>query len=93
MPILLFLHGVSRTGRSTDAETIPQDFSMPRARGHVRKEGYQSIGPEDLVSRHLEGAHGVPPEPVPNAFDDAHRADSFMYADPILRDAGFKATM
>ncbi len=87
VPILLY-HGVSPA--STDAETIPQSLFREHME-MLKKEGYQSISTEDLIG-FLEGRTALPQKPVLITFDDA-RADSFMYADPILRDAGFKATM
>ncbi|MGH7805366.1 MAG: tetratricopeptide repeat protein, partial [Candidatus Binatia bacterium] len=87
VPVLLY-HGVSPA--STDAETIPLNLF----RGHMemlKKQGYQSITTEELIG-FIEGRGTLPAKPVLLTFDDA-RADSFRYADPVLREMGFRATM
>ncbi|MGH7820960.1 MAG: polysaccharide deacetylase family protein, partial [Candidatus Binatia bacterium] len=87
VPILLY-HGVSEA--STREDTMPlRNFRDQMER--LRREGYTSIDIHRLLDFYEKGAP-LPPKPVFITFDDA-RADSFRYADPVLREMGFHATM
>src|SRR4029077_19919018 len=57
----------------------------------LKAEGYTSIDMPQLMAFYKNGAR-LPPKPVLITFDDA-RNDSFRYADPVLKQYGFRAVM
>lgn len=87
VPVLLY-HGVSRA--STREDTMPVSNFRDQMQ-MLKREGYQSISVHQLIDFY-EGGGNLPPKPVLITFDDA-RADSFRYADPVLEETGFQATM
>lgn len=87
VPVLLY-HGLT--------EVAPTDESMPvktfREQMEALKDnGYTPITMQQLWAFYHQGA-ALPNKPILITFDDA-RADSFRYADPVLQEVGFKATM
>jgi tetratricopeptide (TPR) repeat protein len=87
VPILLY-HGVSPA--ATRAETMPLANFRDQMRA-LREEGYHSITIHQLVA-FLEKGAPLPENPIFITFDDG-RDDSFRYADPVLEEFGFRATM
>ena len=59
--------------------------------GYLRKKGYQSIGFEGLADR-LQTGTLLPARPVIFTFDDGY-LDTYTSAYPILKEAGFSATI
>jgi tetratricopeptide (TPR) repeat protein len=86
IPVLLY-HGITLSDRQ---DTMPLQKFKDQLR-ELKKAGYQSITLKQLLG-FLEGNAVLPPKPLVITFDDA-RMDSFQYADPILEETGFKATM
>jgi tetratricopeptide (TPR) repeat protein len=86
VPVLLY-HGVSEAV-ARDAMPLENFRDQMQA---LKREGYSAISIHELLDFYENGA-ALPPRPVLITFDDA-RADSFRYADPVLREIGFKATM
>lgn len=87
VPIVLY-HGVSPA--AVRAETMPLANFRDQMRA-LREEGYQSITIHQLVA-FLEKGAPLPEKPIFITFDDG-RDDSFRYADPVLEELGFQATM
>ncbi|GAB6141628.1 hypothetical protein JCM14076_23570 [Methylosoma difficile] len=86
IPILLY-HGITV---SDHRDTV----SLQKFREQLlalKKEGYQSITMSQLQGA-MDGTGSLPSKPLLITFDDA-RADSFKYADPVLEETGFRATM
>ncbi|MGH7856232.1 MAG: tetratricopeptide repeat protein, partial [Candidatus Binatia bacterium] len=87
VPVLLY-HGVSES--STREDTMPLRNFRDQMEA-LRREGYQSITIHQLLDFYEKGTP-LPPKAIYITFDDA-RADSYRYADPVLRDTGFQAAM
>lgn len=86
IPVLLY-HGITVSERE---DTMP----LKKFREQLltlKKAGYQTITLTQLQN-FLEGGGQLPTKPILITFDDA-RVDSFQYADPILAETGFRATM
>jgi len=58
---------------------------------YLKEKGYQSISLDDLVNSHLNKNTDLPPKPIIITFDDGFY-DNYLYAFPILKEFGFKAT-
>jgi peptidoglycan/xylan/chitin deacetylase (PgdA/CDA1 family) len=58
---------------------------------YLRRSKYHGIGFEDLAN-HLQSGTPLPPRPVIITFDDGYR-DAFTLAFPMLKEAGFTATI
>lgn len=58
---------------------------------YLRRRRYHSIGFEDLAN-HLQSGTPLPPRPIILSFDDGY-LDTFTLAYPILKEAGFTATI
>ena len=87
VPVLLY-HGISPSAYA-DAMPLAQFRDQLTA---LKKEGYQTITIHQLY-RFLQGEDkALPAKPILVTFDDA-RDDSFRYADPVLEETGFRATM
>lgn len=86
VPVLLY-HGISVSERQ---DTVPAKSFRDQMLA-LKKDGYQAITPAQLRS-FFEDGKPLPAKPILITFDDA-RADSFKYADPVLTETGFKATM
>lgn len=72
----------------------PENTYVGDFREHIRmlkEEGYNSITIGEIIKHYQEGIP-LPPKPLLITFDDAKR-NSYTYADPILEEFGFKATM
>ncbi len=85
-PILLY-HGLSISDRENT-------MSVKNFRDQLltlKQEGYQSITVAQLLG-FLEGKTVLPSKPIFITFDDS-RTDSYLYADPVLMETGFQATM
>ena len=87
VPVLLY-HGVSEASTREDTMSVANFRDQMKA---LREAGYQSISVHDLLA-FLDGKTALPEKPILITFDDA-RADSYRYADPILRETGFEVTM
>ncbi len=84
---VLLYHGITVSERQdTVSVKIFRDQMLA-----LKKEGYHSITMDQLLD-FLNGEEGLPEKPILITFDDA-RTDSLRYADPILEEAGFQATM
>ncbi|HEX4048706.1 MAG TPA: tetratricopeptide repeat protein [Elusimicrobiota bacterium] len=86
IPILLY-HGISPFDRT---DSIPAPILRAQLLA-LKREGYRSITVTEL-DQALQGKLALPAKPVVITFDDA-RTDSFVNADPILQETGFRATM
>lgn len=86
VPVLLY-HGISE---ATVRDAMPQSNFRDQMRA-LKQQGYQSISVHELLAFYENGTP-LPAKPVLITFDDA-RADSFRYADPVLQEFGYKATM
>ncbi len=84
---VLLYHGVTL---SEQQDTVPVKIFRDQMLA-LKKEGYHSITVDQLLD-FLNGEEGLPEKPILITFDDA-RTDSLRYADPILEEAGFQATM
>lgn len=84
---VLLYHGITVSERQ---DTVPVKIFRDQMLA-LKKEGYHSITMEQLLD-FLNGEEGLPEKPILITFDDA-RTDSFRYADPILEEVGFQATM
>jgi len=85
--LILLYHGLSKNQRSSILR-----LTNFKAQMEVLSElGYSAVTTEDM-SRAWKGERKLPRRTVLITFDDARR-DSFMYADPVLEDLSFKATM
>lgn len=58
---------------------------------YLRRRRFRSIGFDDLVN-HFQTGHPLPPRPIIISFDDGY-LDNFTLAYPILKKAGFSATI
>lgn len=86
IPILLY-HGISISDRQ---DTTPlQNFRDQLLA--LKHEGYNTITLAQLFG-FFKGTAVLPAKPIVITFDDA-RSDSFHYADPVLMETGFQATM
>jgi tetratricopeptide (TPR) repeat protein len=86
VPILLY-HGIADHPRSVNAPLANFESQM-RA---IRDAGFTSITVTDLDGM-MSGRRAFPDKPILITFDDA-RADSFRFADPVLKRLGLRATM
>ncbi len=86
IPVLLY-HGITESDRQ---DTVPLQKFRDQMLA-LKREGYQSITPAQLLG-FFEGKTVLPDKPILITFDDA-RSDSFQYADPVLMETGFQATM
>ncbi len=86
IPILLY-HGITV---SDHRDTVPLKKFREQLLA-LKKAGYQSVSISQLLA-FLDGKGSMPNKPLLITFDDA-RADSFKYADPVLEETGFRATM
>ncbi len=86
IPVLLY-HGITVSDRQ---DTVPLKSFRDQMLA-LKKDGFQSITPAQLRS-FFDGGEPLPAKPILITFDDA-RADSFLYADPVLEETGFKAVM
>ncbi|UPT75147.1 MAG: tetratricopeptide repeat protein [Elusimicrobiota bacterium] len=86
IPVLLY-HGISRFER---ADGVPQHRFREQMIA-LKEKGYQSITVGDL-DRVFQGKATLPAKPILITFDDG-RSDSFVNADPVLKEVGYKATM
>jgi len=85
--LILLYHGLSKNQRSNILR-----LSNFKAQMEVLSNlGYSAVTTEDLV-RAWKGERKLPRRSVLITFDDARR-DSFKYADSVLQDLSFKATM
>lgn len=86
IPVLMY-HGI---GRSERGDSIPQSAFREQMLA-LKKAGYKSMTASEL-DRVMQGKAALPAKPILITFDDG-RADSFENADPVLKEAGFRATM
>ena len=86
IPALLY-HGISRTHRG---DSIPVESFRAQMLA-LKKKGYRTITVAEL-GRIMKGKGRLPEKPLLITFDDG-RSDSFDNADPVLKEAGFRATM
>lgn len=86
IPVLLY-HGLSRFDRS---DSISQDAFRSQMAA-LKAKGYHPLTVSEL-DRAFRGLEPLPKKPLLITFDDA-RTDSFEYADPVLKEMGFRATM
>ena len=86
IPVLLY-HGITLSDRQ---DTVPLQKFREQLLA-LKQAGYQTISIPEFLG-FLEGRTTLPPNPILITFDDA-RSDSFKYADPVLAETGFKATM
>jgi tetratricopeptide (TPR) repeat protein len=87
VPVLLY-HGISEASPADDTMPLRNFRDQMRA---LKQEGYVSIDVHRLLAFYEKGEK-LPKKPVLITFDDA-RSDSFRYADPVLREFGFRAVM
>jgi len=59
--------------------------------GYLKKKGYQSISLGELPNFHLNRSFNLPAKPIVITFDDGFQ-DNYLYAFPILKEYGYKAT-
>lgn len=87
---LLVYHGI---GSGTDGEggltASPERFAEQLAT--LEAAGMHAVTARDVAAA-LAGESDLPPNAVMISFDDG-RADAMMYADPLLQQAGMRATM
>ncbi|MDD5655736.1 MAG: tetratricopeptide repeat protein, partial [Elusimicrobia bacterium] len=86
IPVVLY-HGVSPRQRS-------DSIWVGTLRDHIRTlraAGYTPITVSEL-HEYYKGRRALPAKPIAVTFDDG-RVDSFVNADPVLAESGFKATM
>ena len=86
IPVLLY-HGISLSDRQ-DTVALKNFRNQLLA---LKQDGYHSITITQLLG-FFEDNVALPAKPILITFDDA-RADSFKYADPVLKEIGFQATM
>lgn len=86
VPVLLY-HGITLSDRQ---DTMPLRLFNDQMHA-LKNAGYQSITLAQL-SGFLDGKNDLPAKPILITFDDS-RADSLQFADPILAQTGFLATM
>lgn len=86
VPVLLY-HGITLSDRQ---DTMPLRLFNDQMHA-LRNAGYQSITAAQL-SDYLDGKNDLPAKPILITFDDA-RTDSLQFADPVLEQTGFFATM
>jgi tetratricopeptide (TPR) repeat protein len=86
IPVLLY-HGITV---SDHQDTVPLRTFRDQLLA-LKQEGYHSITLAQLLG-FFEGKTTLPTKPILITFDDA-RSDSFQYADPVLMETGFQATM
>lgn len=86
LPILLY-HGLSEHERSLNMPVVAFDAQMRL----LDDRGYTTLTVSDLDAM-LAGRRAFPPKPILVTFDDA-RADSILFADPVLARYGQRATM
>ena len=84
---VLLYHGITVSERR---DTVPIKIFRDQMQA-LKKEGYHSITMKQLLD-FLDGKEELPEKPIMITFDDA-RTDSLRYADPILEEVGFQATM
>jgi peptidoglycan/xylan/chitin deacetylase (PgdA/CDA1 family) len=90
VPVLMYHRIASRTAPGLERHCVSPELFEAQLR-LLRREGYQSIGPEDLIA-FLRFERGLPPRPVMLTFDDAY-LDFARDAWPRLRRHGFSATV
>jgi len=58
---------------------------------YLKEKGYHRISLGDLLNFHLNRSFNLPAKPIVITFDDGFQ-DNYLYAFPILKQFGFKAT-
>ena len=87
---LLVYHGIGPSADDDSRFSIsPADFGEQLAT--LRAAGMHAVTARE-VAQAFTGGHPLPPNAVMISFDDG-RADAMLYADPLLEQAGMKATM
>jgi tetratricopeptide (TPR) repeat protein len=86
IPVILY-HGLSPLRRS-DALWVE---NFRKHMSALRAHGYNPVTVTEL-DQFFQGQRSLPSKPIAITFDDG-RVDSFVNADPILKEMGFKATM
>ncbi len=86
LPVLVY-HGISISNRtdSTTQESFRRQMRM------IKRLGYTTITATDM-DRCFRNEAKLPPKPIMITFDDS-RVDSFVNADPVLKELGLRATM
>ena len=87
---VLVYHGIGSAGSADgDLTTSPGRFGEQLAM--LREAGMTAVTASEVAAA-FRGDITLPPNAVMISFDDG-RSDAMMYADPMLRDAGMRATM
>ena len=84
---ILLYHGIS-TSERTDCLTQKE---LRKQLQMIKRLGFTPVTATDL-DRYFQKQGKLPPKPIMITFDDS-RVDSFVNADPILKELGFRATM
>jgi peptidoglycan/xylan/chitin deacetylase (PgdA/CDA1 family) len=87
---LLVYHGIGAAGSAEgDLTTSPERFGEQLAM--LRAAGMHTVTASEVAAA-FRGGSPLPPNAVMISFDDG-RSDAMMYADPMLEEAGMRATM
>lgn len=70
-------------------EITVRPAAFARQLAHLRRRGFRSVGPDDLVAM-LKGDRAIDPRAVVITFDDGYE-DNLTWAAPLLREHGYQA--
>jgi len=89
---ILFYHKVNYPPREVKIKGLyVTPFSFHWQMKYLKWRGYTSLSLDELYEG-LQGKGKLPPKPIIITFDDGYR-DNYLYAFPILKRFGFKATI
>ena len=97
VPALLYHHFTSEQDRANQelsnypAAYFCDDTSFDEQMNYLRREGYTTISLDNFVA-FQNGTQSLPPKPIILTFDDGF-ASNYLYAFPILKKYGMKATV
>ena len=91
VPVLMF-HSIGITGIPWAWAHLSEELALfEGVLAGLANDGYQSVGLDDLYA-HMSGSKPLPDRPVVLTFDDGY-LDNWIYAVPLLRKYGMRATV
>lgn len=92
VPVLLYHHvsDISAQNPEFELSVTPQEFD--RQMGELKKAGFTTISPQELLDFMNGDAEKMPQKPILITFDDGYE-DNYIHAVPILKKYDFKATL